>query len=150
MKHLTRHARVLVTDGGRATVLRNEGDAAHPDLRPVRTYEHDTPPTRDLGTDKPFRGNNPSGDRSSIEGVDYHQQAEDRFIAMVAGDMQADLKAGKFEEIIIVAPPVALGVYRKLATPELIRATVKEINKDLTKHSNADVAAAVVKALEAD
>ena len=84
MKHLTRHARVLVTDGGRATVLRNEGDAAHPDLRPVRTYEHDTPPTRDLGTDKPFRGNNPSDDRSHIDAADSHQHAEQRLFALVA------------------------------------------------------------------
>jgi protein required for attachment to host cells len=148
MKRLTRHARVLVTDGGRATVLRNEGDVGHPDLRVVRSYDNDTPPSRELGTDKPFRGNNPSGDRSSIEGTDYHQQAEDRFIARIAGDMQADLKSGAFEEIIVVAPPVALGVYRKLAPPDLARATVMEINKDLTKHSHADVASIVVKALE--
>ena len=38
MKKLARHTRVLVTDGARAIVLRNEGDAAHPDLKTVRAY----------------------------------------------------------------------------------------------------------------
>ena len=33
MKRLVRHARVLVTDGAKAIVLRNEGDALAPELR---------------------------------------------------------------------------------------------------------------------
>ena len=33
----------------------------------------------------------------------------------------------------MVAPPVALGVYRKAVTPGVARATLMEINKDLTK-----------------
>ena len=48
----------------------------------------------------------------------------------------------------MVAPPVALGVYRKAASQKLQEATLMEINKDLTKHSAADVAEIVVKALE--
>ena len=64
--------------------------------------------------------------------------------------MEKDLKAGEFEELIVVAPPVALGVYRKAASPRLQQATLMEINKDLTKHSAADVAEIVVKALEGD
>jgi protein required for attachment to host cells len=151
MKRLTRHARVLVTDGGRATVLRNEGDVGHPDLRVVRSYGNDTPPSRELGTDKPASVQESSGPRrSSAEPVDYHQQAEDRFIVKIAADMEADLKTGAFEELVVVAPPVALGVYRKAASSDLARATVMEINKDLTKHSYAEIAAIVVKALEGD
>ena len=151
MKRLTRHARVLVTDGGRATVLRNEGDASHPDLAVVRHYGHDNPPTRELGTDKPSSVQESSGPRrSSAETVDYHQQAEDRFVAKIAADMAADLKAGEFEALIVVAPPIALGMYRKAASPDLARATVIEINKDLTKHSLAEIAVIVVKALEGD
>ncbi len=149
MKRLSRHARVLVTDGGRATVLRNEGDVGRPDLRVVRHYGHDNPPTRELGTDKPSSVQESTGPRrSSAETVDYHQQAEDRFVAGIAADMAADLKAGEFDALVVVAPPVALGMYRKAASPDLARATIKEINKDLTKHSNTEIAAIVVKALE--
>jgi protein required for attachment to host cells len=148
MKRLNHNARLLVTDGGRATVFRNRGHVGQPDLEVVRSYTHDNLPTRDLGTDKPARVNSVGGDRSSVEAPDYHQQAEDRFVAQIADDMKADLASGQFEELIVVAPPVALGVYRKRASSQLEKATLATINKDLTKHSAADLAAIVVKELE--
>ena len=151
MKRLTHNARVLVTDGGRAIVFRNAGQAGKPDLRQYKVYAHDNPPTREIGTDKPTRVTESVGSRrSTAEQTDFHQQAEDRFVKEIAADMEADLKAGEFEELIVVAPPVALGVYRQAASPKLQQATLMEINKDLTKHSAADVAEIVVKALEGD
>ena len=150
MKQLTRHARVLVTDGGRAIVLRNEGEVSHPDLRMVRQYGNDTPPNRELASDRPATTNESNSPRrSAAEQVDYHQQAEDRFVAQMAADMDADLKTGDFEELIVVAPPDALAAYRKAASPGLARATTMEINKDLTKHTNAKITEIVMKALEA-
>ena len=151
MKRLNHNARVLVTDGGRATVFRNAGQVGKPDLQQFKVYAHDNPPTRELGTDKPARVNESVGQsRSASEQTDYHQQAEDRFVTGIAADMDADLKAGEFEELIVVAPPVALGVYRKAASSQLQKATLMEINKDLTKHAGPEVAAIVVKALEGD
>ena len=151
MKRLNHNTRVLVTDGGRALVLRNAGQVGDADLQLVKNYGQDVPPTRELGTDKPARVQESVGSRrSSAEQTDYHQQAEDRFVEQIAADMDADLKAGEFAELVVVAPPVALGVYRKAAPATLAKATVKEINKDLTKHSNAEIAAIVVKALEGD
>jgi protein required for attachment to host cells len=151
MKRLSHNARVLVTDGGRAIVFRNLGQVGKPDLRQLKVYAHDNPPSRELGTGKPTRVNESVGHRrSAAEQTDYHQQAEDRFVRDIAQDMAADLKAGEFEDLIVVAPPVALGVYREAASPQLKKATVMEINKDLTKHSAAEVAEIVVKALEGD
>ena len=150
MKRLNHNARVLVTDGGRATVFRNAGQVGKTDLRPFKSYHQDNPPTREQGTDKPPRSNNVSGSRSSIEATDFHQQAEDRFIQGIAQDMEKDLAAGEFSELIVVAPPVALGVYRKAASQKLQQATLMEINKDLTKHAPNAIAEIVVKALEGD
>lgn len=151
MKRLNHNARVLVTDGGRATVFRNAGQVGHPDLQPFKVYGHHNPPTREQGTDRPARVQESTGSRSSAaEQTDYHQQAEDRFVAGIAQDMETDLKAGEFSELVVVAPPVALGVYRKAASAQLKSATLMEINKDLTKHAAAEVAAIVVKALEGD
>ena len=148
MKRLDHNTRLLVTDGGRAIVFRNTGTVGKPNLEEFKVYHQDNPPTRKQGTDKPPRGNNPKGDRSSIEQTDLHRQKEDRFIDNIAADMEADLKAGEFRDLVVVAPPVALGVYRKAASSLLRNATLMEINKDLTKHAAADVAAIVVKALE--
>jgi len=151
MKRLSHNARVLVTDGGRAIVFRNAGQVGKPDLRQFKVYAQDTPPSRELGTDRPATVNESVGARrSASEQTDYHQQAEDRFVQEIAADMEADLKAGEFAELIVVAPPVALGVYRKAASQKLQQATLMEINKDLTKHAAADVAEIVVKALEGD
>lgn len=150
MKRLNHNARVLVTDGGRATVFRNAGQVGKPHLEEFKVYHQDNPPTREQGTDKPPRSNNLAGNRATIEQTDFHQQAEDRFVRDIAGDMEKDLQAGEFAELIVVAPPVALGVYRKAASAKLQQATLAEINKDLTKHAAADVAAIVVKALEGE
>lgn len=150
MKRLGHNARVLVTDGGRAIVFRNAGQAGKPDLQQLKVYAHDNPPAREQGTGKPGRVNESAGyRRSAAEQTDYHQQAEDRFVQDIAADMEADLRAGAFADLVVVAPPVALGVYRKAASQKLQQATLMEINKDLTKHSAADVAEIVIKALEA-
>lgn len=148
MKRLNHNARLLVTDGGRAIVFRNAGQIGKPSLEEFKAYHQDNPPTRQQGSDKPPRVNSVQGARSSIEQTDLHRQAEDRFIERIAADMDADLKAGAFTELIVVAPPIALGVYRKAASTDLRKATLMEINKDLTKHPVADVTAIVVKALE--
>jgi protein required for attachment to host cells len=149
MKRLVRHARVLVTDGGRALVLRNEGDAVTPDLRLVRSYAQENPPAREQGRDKPPRTNDSLGRRSAMEAPDPHQVAEDRFVSQIADDMERDLRAGEFETLIVAAPPVALGVYRKVASPALARVTVLEMGKDLTRHPPSDIATLVMRALEA-
>lgn len=151
MKRLNHNARVLVTDGGRATVFRNAGQAGRPDLQAFKSYHQDNPPNREQATDKPSRVMESVGQhRSSAEQPDYHQQTEDRFIRTIAADMEADLTAGEFSELVVVAPPVALGVYRKAASPHLAKATLMEINKDLTKHAAPAIADIVVKALEGD
>ena len=149
MKRLNHNARVLVTDGGRATVFRNAGQVGQPDLQAFKAYHQDNPPNREQATDKPSRVMESVGyGRSSAEQPDYHQMTEDRFVQGIAADMEKDVVAGDFTEIIVVAPPVALGVWRKAARPALAKATLMEINKDLTKHSATAIAEIVVKALE--
>lgn len=151
MKRLNHNARVLVTDGGRATVFRNAGQVGQPDLVPLKSFHQDNPPNRDQATDKPSRVMESVGSsRSSAEQPDYHQMTEDRFVKGIAADMAKDLGGGEFSEIIVVAPPVAMGVWRKAVTPALAKATLQEITKDLTKHTGASIAGIVVKALEGD
>lgn len=148
MKRLVRHARILVTDGARAIVLRNEGDALQPELKAVRAYAQDNPPSRNLGSDKPGRTNDSFGNRSAMEIPDWHRIAEDRFVASIAADMDRDLRAGDYETLIVAAPPVALGEYRKVVSPAVSKVTVMELDKDLTRHNSAEIAKHVVRALE--
>jgi protein required for attachment to host cells len=147
MKRLSAKTRVLVADGVHALVLRNDGDAQSPNLRLVRAYEQDNPATRDQGADKPTRTQDSFGRRSSIETTDWHRVAEDRFVRQIAEDMAADLARGEFEKFILVAPPIALGEFRKAANAALAKATILEIHKDLTKHPLDEVEKIIIKAL---
>jgi len=148
MKRLTNGTRVLVADGAHALVFRNDGDAQAPNLKLVKSYGQGNPPTRELGTDKPGRSNDSHGRRSAMETTDWHQVAEDRFVERVASDMEHDLAAGQFDKFILAAPPIALGAFRKLTGDKLTKATILEIDKDLTKHPVLEIEKAVVKALE--
>src|SRR4029450_2165964 len=82
---------VVVTDGGRALVLRNDGDAQNILLTVLRTYEPHPPPTRDIGSDKPGRTHTSMRPgRSAMEPTDFHQQEEDRLMVEVAADLAED------------------------------------------------------------
>jgi len=148
MKRLSNGTRILVDDGAHALVFRNEGDAQAPNLKLVKSYGQGNPPTRELGSDKPGRSNDSHGRRSSMETTDWHQVAEDRFVEQVASDMERDLAAGQFDKLVLAAPPIALGASRKVAGSRLAKATILELDKDLTKHPVLEIEKAVVKALE--
>lgn len=147
MKRLSNGTRILVADGAHALVLRNEGDAVFPNLKVIRAYEQDNPPSREQGVDKPIRTNDSMGRRSSIETTDWHRLAEDRFVQSLADDMARNLAAGEFDKLVVAAPPVALGEFRKAVSPAVAKATILEIDKDLTKHPVAEIEKLVVKAL---
>jgi len=147
MKRLFTGTRVLVADGAKAMIYRNAGDAQALNLKLERSYSQDNPPSRDQGTDKPGRINDSLGRRSSMETPDWHRLAEDRFIQGLAADMAADLAAGAFQKLVVVAPPIALGTLRKAMSGALLAAIECEIGKDLTKHPVDDIEKAVVKAL---
>jgi len=149
MKRLFPGTRVLVADGAKAMVFRNAGDAQAPNLKLQKSYSQDNPPSRDQGSDKPGRVNDSLGRRSAMEMTDWHRQAEDRFIQRLAADMAADLSAGAYDKLVVVAPPIALGTLRKALSGAVLAAIDCEIGKDLTKHPVDEIEKAVTKALAA-
>lgn len=148
MKRLSNKTRILVADGARALVLRNDGDAVLPDLKLVRAYEQDNPATHDQGSDRPGRSNDAFGRQYAMETTDWHRIAEDRFVQRIADDMAKDLADGEFDKLVVAAAPVALGEFRKAASVAVGKATILEIDKDLTKHSMAEIKEIIFRALE--
>jgi protein required for attachment to host cells len=149
MKRLHNKVRVLIVDGSRGMVLRNDGDALSPNLKLVKSYEQEIPRTHELGTDKPGRTNESTiRRRSSMETPDWHQMAEDRFVQMIADEMAKDLAEREYSALVVAAPPAALGEYRKAAGPEVAKVTICEIDKDLTRHPVTEIGKLVAKALE--
>lgn len=140
---------VVVADGARGLVFINEGDALEPALKVVRVYEQDNPKTSEQGRDRPARSFQSFSDsRSAVATPDLHRRAEDRFVDQIVADLAKDASAGLFEELVIVAPPVALGEMRKAAQGPLAKKIVATLDKDLTAHTVPDITAAVAKALE--
>ncbi len=141
---------IVVADGARGMVLVNEGTADSPALKTLRVYNQDNPRTSEQGDDKPGRSFESSGARrSTMEAPDLHQKTEDRFVEAIIDDLAKDAVAKAFDQLVVAAPPVALGVMRK-ATPASLGAKVMAwIDKDFTKEPVPQIAKAIAKALEA-
>ena len=88
---------ILVGDGRKAMVLRNDGLAEAPNFHCIATREQPNPPTRDQGTDAPGRAFASKGAmRSAVETTDWHDVEERRFAASLAA---GPLKPGARIEI---------------------------------------------------
>ena len=129
------NALVMVGDGARALFLRNRGTRAQVDLVLERQVDHEHPPTREQGTDRP--GRRPGSDgvsQSAVGETDFHQLAEQKFAARIAEDLYRMGHAQEFAALVVVAPPRMLGDLRAALHPEVTQRIVAEIPKDLTGH----------------
>lgn len=144
---LAHNTAVLVADGRKMLLLRNEGDAAYPNLVVELGEEHVNPKDRDQKSDAPGRAMSQTGGRqSTVDEVDFHQQEEDRFAAEVAAILKREAEAGSFASLIVVAPPRTLGELRKHYHVSVTQKLAGEIDKDLTGHTIPDIEKALVSA----
>jgi protein required for attachment to host cells len=129
-------ALVLVGDGRKALVLRNEGDARFPNLKTTTVLDQGRlPPTAALGTDRPGRAfQSADGRRSGMEQTDWHELAENRFAGEIAQALEARHSAGDFGALVVVAPPRTLAELRRSFSDGLRAKVIAEVDKDLTNH----------------
>ena len=128
-------ALVFVGDGKKAIFLRNKGTTEEPDLEVENVLQHDNPPTREQGTDRPGRMHDAGPNHKSGAGyTDWHQLEEDRFAGEIADALYKAAHKGDYKNLVIVAPPKTLGVLRKEYHKEVSDRIVAEVHKDLTGH----------------
>jgi protein required for attachment to host cells len=127
---------ILVGDGRKALMLRNEGTPQKPSLNVINVLKDgDNPKTSAQGADRPGRVMQSAvSGRSSVEQTDWHEIAEERFAATVASKLNAAALENRFEKLILVAPPHSLAALRKNLDANASQRVVAEIDKDLTKH----------------
>lgn len=124
---------VLVGDGEKALFFRNQGDEEQAKLEVERVLEHEDPPTRDQGTDRPGRyQDGPQAMRSAVENADWHRIEKARFAAELADVLYKAAHRNLFDKLIVVAPPQVLGDLRKHFHKEVQQRIVAELDKDLT------------------
>jgi protein required for attachment to host cells len=133
-------ALVLVGDGRKALFFRNKGDALHPNLVVERVLDRENPPTDEQGTDQPGRTLGPPGPaKSAVEPTDWHHLAEERFAKDIAAALYRRAHAGRFDKLVVVAPPKVLGVLRKEMHKEVTARITAELPKELTSHPVSEI-----------
>ncbi|MBT2185610.1 host attachment family protein [Sphingobium nicotianae] len=133
-------ALVMVVDGGKMLLFRNDGDATYPQLVVEEALEQVNPAAHDQASDAPGRAYSSDGTTgSAVETTDFHQQNEDRLAAEAAALLNKRALARDYEQLVIVAPPRTLGEMRKHYHKELEKRLIGEIAKDLTGHPVTDI-----------
>ena len=132
---------VFVGDGKKALFLRNAGDEKFLSLKAERVFAEDNPPSREQGTDHPGRGFKRAGtnQRSSMEVTDWHELEKHHFAQRTAAAMEQIVRDRSVKALVIVAPPRTLSDLRQAFHPDVKSRIVAEINKDLTKHTVAEI-----------
>ena len=149
---LANNALVLVTDGRKTLIFRNEGDVNQIDLRTEAHDQRDDAPDREMKTDAPGAIGQSAGysGRVAYEETDFHQLEEDRWAKQAAEDVNRRALANDFEALAIIAPPKTLGELRKQLHKEAARRVVCEIPKEMTGHTIPDIEALIVNQTKAE
>lgn len=130
-------AHVLVTDGSKGLYLKNEGDGDFPDFHLIRKWEQEVPADHELRSAGPghaFSSNDRGSRRSAYDETDCHEQAKLEFTSSIARFLNDQVQLGSIEELIIVAPPRALGILRRKLRREVAGLVTAEIDSDLVSH----------------
>jgi protein required for attachment to host cells len=124
---------VVVCDGKKALVLENAGDEKFLNLKTREVREQPDLSTHEQGADAPGRSISADGRRSAVAQTDWHDQSEQKFLHTLVEHLETEVHAGKVKAVVIVAPPRALGMLRKVYTQGLRGALRAEVDKDLVK-----------------
>jgi len=132
---------ILVTDGSKMLLFRNEGDADFPRLGSLAKTEDENPSDHAQKSDGPGRmaAVAAGGRRSAYQETDFHRQEEERFARRTADMLGRRVAAREFERLIVVADPRTLGVLRDHYTPAMRKVVAAEVPKDLVRHPVAEI-----------
>jgi protein required for attachment to host cells len=142
---------IVVADGSRARFLTFVfvKERVKATTIPEQVFFSPAPPTRALGRSKPPRSFESVRHIShGIEPrVDLHESLELDFLRGVAHRLQEAFERGDFQQFVLVAPPKALGRFRTILDRTLKSRMLIDIDADLTKHADEEIARLVVERL---
>jgi Protein required for attachment to host cells. len=129
----------VIADGGRARFVERDLNGAFRTISNfVSTELHAK--SHDLGVDHPARvRESANAERHAIEPRrDLHAAAKEDFIRSVADALAAE--DGQFDELVLVAPARVLSQLKDSLAKPLASRVVKDLQKDLTKVPDHDLA----------
>lgn len=140
---ITNGTLVMVVDGAKMLLFKNDGDTKYPLLKTLAHKEINNPPSSSQGTDTPGRTFSSMGDRrSSYAETDWHRQTQERFAAEAEAALER-VATQKDCGIIVIAAPRTLGELRKHYGAKVKKQLLAEIPKDLTGHVTDDIVEAI-------
>jgi protein required for attachment to host cells len=131
----------VIADGGRARfVERDDQGAFRTVISFVASDLHER--SRDLGLDRPARvKESATSTRHAIEPRrDLHEAAKEDFVKLVADELDAGRGRGQFDKLMLVAPAGVLTEIKEKLSKPLAKLVVDDLQKDLTKVSDHDLA----------
>lgn len=133
---------VAVADGKRLRLLERVVATAPWRELDAEAAGHADPPSRALGTDRPGRVHESvGGGRHAIEPrQDPHEAAEAAFAHEVARRLEQAAAEGRYERLVVVAPPVFLGRLRPALGAQARQRLAGTLNNDLTHAPVQDIA----------
>jgi len=130
----------VIADGGRARFVEQDDAGAFRTLSSfVSTELHKS--TEELGRDRPARvQESATPARHAVEPRrDLHEAAKEDFIRTVGAELAALAKDGRFDKLVLVAPPGVIRNLKDSLTKPVADSVVKELHKDLTKVPDHDL-----------
>jgi protein required for attachment to host cells len=135
------NSHVLVVDGRKLLLFKNDGSVADPYLTLCEHREEAATATRDQGTGQPGKTQSRfGGTRSGYEQTDFHQMDEDDFAVGAADMLKREVLDGRIDALVVVAAPRTLGELRKHYHAEVQKRVVGEISEDLAGRPTAEIA----------
>ena len=136
---------IAICDGAKALLLENVGSRFHPVLKTRDVMEHESRPSRELGTSAPGRTQKGlNGRRTSMDETDLHDRVEEEFLRSVGAKLDQQIGEQNIRALVLVAPARAMGTLRnalsgtarQVISGELVRDLVNmplhEIERNLT------------------
>ncbi len=126
---------ILLAGGGHAQVVQNEGPGKGVSTVKGATWEQHLDKSQEIMADRPGRSFDRMGDqRHSMEPTsDPKRLQESAFLGEVCSYLDEAGREGRFDRLVLVAEPRALGLLRKQLGSGLKNKLYAELDKDLSK-----------------
>ena len=136
---------VLVTDGGKALILRNRGDEQRLDLNVVKVRHQAVPANRVLDRDRPGRFRTPAGDLATAACGTAHQDLEAVFISKTVRLLDRLADTTSSAAVVVIADPRALGIARAALAQKPGLIVQSEIGKNLVHQEMDTIESAIAR-----
>lgn len=125
---------IVVADSAHARILATTARTAEPTEVSTLVHPGSRLKENDLVTDKPGRSKDSMGQGHAMDESKATEHEEAVFASEIVDTLDEGRQQGKFESLILIAPPKFLGALRAQLSKPLSKQVVQSIDKNLVTH----------------